>query len=295
MINKSGHKGLGMKLKDLIEKRDDAIEDLKDIEPTPRPDTKTKDGKKDFIVEILEAWKEARTYDDLHLFDDHTNWLRFHFNNGSFEFPDDYDFDTNVWTIGKLIAQVEPYNFKEKFTIPKFVINAASDEFFVTDSWQFYWDDLPGEKHLRYVPNAGHSLEGTYQLENLASFYYRFLHDLDQPNWTWEINNDTIFVNIGQGQDYKLAKWEVNNPKERDFRIYKIGKTWQKIDIEINNEGYYAIPVSSNKGYTATLVEVIFDSESDRPLILSTGTVVTPNKYPFEKYTPEKSLGTKKN
>ena len=154
---------------------------------------------------------------------------------------------------------------------------------------------MPGEKHLRYVPNAGHSLEGTYQLENLASFYYRFLNDLDQPNWTWEINNDTIFVNVNQGEDYKIAKWEVNNPKERDFRIYKIGKTWQKTDIETNDKGLYAVPVKSNEGYTAALVEVVFDPNGDNPLILSTGTLVTPKEYPFEKYAPEKSLGTKKN
>ena len=195
----------------------------------------------------------------------------------------------------KLIAEVEPYNFKEKFTMPKFIINAASDEFFVTDSWQFYWDDLPGEKHLRYVPNAGHSLEGTYQLENLASFYYRFLNNINQPNWNWKINNDTIFVNINQGQNYKIAKWEVNNPKERDFRIYKIGKTWQKTDIETNDKGHYAIPVKSTEGYTAALVEVVFDPNGDNPLILSTGTLVTPKEYPFEKYVPEKSLGTKNN
>ena len=73
----------------------------------------------------------------------------------------------------KLIAQVEPYNFKEKFTIPKFVINAASDEFFVTDSGNFI-GMICREKHLRYVQNAGHSLEGTYQLENLASFITAF-------------------------------------------------------------------------------------------------------------------------
>jgi PhoPQ-activated pathogenicity-related protein len=193
----------------------------------------------------------------------------------------------------KLIEHVEPFSWKEKFTMPKFIINAASDEFFVTDSWQFYWDQLPGEKHLRYVPNAGHSLEGTYQMENLASFYYRFLNNIDQPSWSWNISNDTIFVNVDQGQSYKLMKWEANNPKERDFRIYEIGKIWQKTDLEISDSGYYAIPISSDEGYTAALVEVVFDPEGDMPLILSTGTVVTPSKYPFEKYVPEKILGTR--
>ena len=53
--------------------------------------------------------------------------------------------------------------------------------------------------------------------------------------------------------------------------------------------------LSDYEGYTAALVEVVFDPNGDNPLILSTGTLVTPKEYPFEKYAPEKSLGTKKN
>jgi len=44
-------------------------------------------------------------------------------------------------------------------TLPKMLINACDDEFFLNDSWQFYWNDLVGEKHIRYVPNTGHSLD----------------------------------------------------------------------------------------------------------------------------------------
>ena len=46
-----------------------------------------------------------------------------------------------------LMKYVEPYFFKEKFTMPKLLINAGSDEFFSTDSWRFYFDQLPGEKY----------------------------------------------------------------------------------------------------------------------------------------------------
>ena len=48
------------------------------------------------------------------------------------------------------------------------MVNASGDQFFLPDSSQFYFDDLSGEKYLRYVPNASHSLEKTDALENLA-------------------------------------------------------------------------------------------------------------------------------
>ena len=35
----------------------------------------------------------------------------------------------------KLMSYVEPYSFLERFTMPKYIINAGSDEFFSTDSW----------------------------------------------------------------------------------------------------------------------------------------------------------------
>lgn len=52
----------------------------------------------------------------------------------------------------------EPYEYRSRLTMPKLMINATGDQFFLLDSSQFYFDDLPGEKHLRYVPNADHSL-----------------------------------------------------------------------------------------------------------------------------------------
>jgi PhoPQ-activated pathogenicity-related protein len=55
----------------------------------------------------------------------------------------------------------EPYEYRHRLTLPKFIINASGDQFFVPDSSQFYFKDLPGVKYLRYVPNADHSLKGS--------------------------------------------------------------------------------------------------------------------------------------
>ncbi|MDP6821650.1 MAG: hypothetical protein QGG04_09315 [Candidatus Marinimicrobia bacterium] len=72
-------------------------------------DNDTPDNPTEMMKEIIEAYKEAKELTDEYLFEDHLKWLKWSFEKGHFEFPDDYDFNTNRWTIGFLLAQVERY------------------------------------------------------------------------------------------------------------------------------------------------------------------------------------------
>ena len=74
------------------------------------------------------------------------------------------------------------YRHRERLTIPKFLINAAGDQFFLPDGSQFYFADMPPEKHLRYVPNAKHNLKGSDALESLQAFYQAVLDNHPRPN-----------------------------------------------------------------------------------------------------------------
>ncbi|HOT51822.1 MAG TPA: PhoPQ-activated protein PqaA family protein, partial [Candidatus Hydrogenedentes bacterium] len=56
---------------------------------------------------------------------------------------------------------VEPYSYLDRLTMPKFIMASGGDQFFLPDSWKFYWDDLKGPKWIRYVPNTGHGLNAT--------------------------------------------------------------------------------------------------------------------------------------
>ena len=52
----------------------------------------------------------------------------------------------------RLLEIIEPYEYLERYTMPKFLINACGDQFFLPDSWKFYYKNLLGQKHIRYVP-----------------------------------------------------------------------------------------------------------------------------------------------
>ena len=186
----------------------------------------------------------------------------------------------------KLLNHVEPFEFKELLTLPKLIVNGTIDEFFVTDSWKFYWDALPGRKYLQYVPNGNHGLTGSYQNQNIFSFYDRLIHDQPIPKMEWNIKKNKFNLDIDNKIPHEINLWKINNPKARDFRIWEVGRNWKKTSIPKNSTGRYEITAPDNLGFTASLVEVIFYPNSDNPLVLTTGTVVLPDTYPFESYEP---------
>ena len=40
--------------------------------------------------------------------------------------------------------------YLDRLTMPKLLINSGGDEFFLPDDNHYFWNDLPGEKFLRY-------------------------------------------------------------------------------------------------------------------------------------------------
>jgi len=143
----------------------------------------------------------------------------------------------------RLLQIVEPYHYLDQLTMPKFMINATGDEFFVTDSWQFYWDDLKGQKHVQYVPNANHGLNGSYNLVSLIAYYSAVINDQSIPQFDWNIEGNKIKVKVDEGIDYKITKWEASNSETRDFRKAVIGDAWIPTELAKQENGIYEVTI----------------------------------------------------
>jgi hypothetical protein len=63
----------------------------------------------ELLIEIIVSYKQARHYKDKYLYEDRTKWLRDRFDQGHFDFPDDYDFSSSIESIGIMMAQTEKY------------------------------------------------------------------------------------------------------------------------------------------------------------------------------------------
>lgn len=182
---------------------------------------------------------------------------------------------------------VDPYFYRDRLTMPKFIMNASGDQFFLPDSSQFYFDELPGDKYLRYVPNADHSLDDSDALESLLAFYLTVLHDKPRPVVNWTFQEDGAIRAVSQTPVAKAVLWQATNPAARDFRVETLGKKYTGIELQPQADGAYVGHVTPpTAGWTAYFIELSYDIGEEWPLKVTTAVRVTPDTLPFADKDP---------
>jgi PhoPQ-activated pathogenicity-related protein len=186
-----------------------------------------------------------------------------------------------------LYAIEDPYSYRDRFTMPKFVVNAAGDQFFPPDSSQFYYSDLPGEKCLRYVANADHSLRDSDALESIIAFYETVLTGKPRPKYSWKFEDDgTIRVKTPDAPK-SVVLWEATNPDARDFRVMTIGKAYKSRPLtDLGNGEFAAKAGTPEKGWTASFIELTYDVGQSFPLKLTTAVRILPDRLPYADLDP---------
>ena len=188
----------------------------------------------------------------------------------------------------KLLYDIEdPYSYRDRLTMPKFIVNSAGDQFFCPDSSQFYFDDLKGEKYLRYVPNSDHSLRDSDAVESMVAFYQTVLSGTPRPKFSWTFEkNGSIRVQTKTAPK-QVNLWQATNPKARDFRLAVIGKAYTSRPLEDHRGGVYVGQIDSPKaGWTASFLELVFDVGAPFPLKLTTAVRVLPDRLPYGDIDP---------
>lgn len=181
-----------------------------------------------------------------------------------------------------LYRLVDPLYYRHQLKIPKYIVNATGDQFFLPDSSQFYFDHLEGEKHLRYVPNADHSLDGSDALETIVAFYGQILADRPRPEYSWTVQPDgSIHVKTVQ-KPARVTLWQATNPDARDFRVESFGKKYTSTELEDQADGLFIGQVPKPPaGWTAYFVELTYDTGTRFPLKFTTEVRVVPDTLPF--------------
>ena len=73
--------------------------------------------------------------------------------------------------------------------MPKIILNSTGDQFFLPDSSQFYFKDLPETKWLRYLPNSDHK-QSLDVAKSLASWIDQINDGETPPRYNWTIETD---------------------------------------------------------------------------------------------------------
>jgi PhoPQ-activated pathogenicity-related protein len=184
-----------------------------------------------------------------------------------------------------ILAIEDPYNYlkRERLKIPKFLINASGDQFFLPDNSQFYYDKIQGEKHIRYVPNAKHNLAGSDASESMLAFYEAVLNNRPRPQFSWKKEKDGSLVVTFKDKPKEVMLWQATNPKARDFRVDIIGKAYASTTLKETKPGVYVGKVEKPAaGFTAFFVELTYDSGGKYPFKFTTEVSVVPDVLPFK-------------
>jgi PhoPQ-activated pathogenicity-related protein len=175
----------------------------------------------------------------------------------------------------------EPYEYRERLTMPKLLLNATGDQFFLPDSSQFYFDKLKGETLLRYVPNTSHAIDKSDALESLHSFYSSVVKGTARPEFSWTFEKDGAIKVVAKQRPEAVNLWQATNPEGRNFRHDVIGPAYKPTLLLPSGPNTWIARVPKpEKGWTAYFVELTFPTGGKYPLKLTTAVRVVPDTLP---------------
>ena len=196
-----------------------------------------------------------------------------------------------------LFIITDPYEYRKDLELPKYLINSAGDEFFPVDSARFYFNDLIGDKYLRYIPNTDHSMSGSDVNESMATFLWLIANKKEVPSfdWNWESDSELKLSNY-QGTISQINLFSAYNDSGRDFRMLREsddsrfgrGPLWTKDTAykkgtELPILGEWSINSrDSDQSWQAHMVEVVFDVGFQYPFKLTTNVMILSDRRPFE-------------
>jgi PhoPQ-activated pathogenicity-related protein len=191
----------------------------------------------------------------------------------------------------ELMAIEDPYAYRERMTMPKFLVNATGDQFFRPESSRFYYNDLPGEKRLRYVPNAGHNVsKGTDAMASIAAYYQAILEGVERPEIDWSVDPDGALRVTAKHLPRAVRLWAGNNPKFNDFRLDSAGPIFQAMELEpVASNTWIGKAPAPQSGYTAYFVELEWPGPGPYPFKFSTEVLVTPEVFSHGAPEPGKT------
>ncbi|MGD9724096.1 MAG: PhoPQ-activated protein PqaA family protein [Pirellulales bacterium] len=177
---------------------------------------------------------------------------------------------------------VDPYRYLETSnltTIPKLLLNSTGDEFFVPDSGQFYFSDIPGPKYVRYIPNTGHGLDSR-ATESTQTFTNAIVNGLSLPEFSWTTDPDGSLRVQTVTAPTAVRLWQATNPSARDFRrSNNPGINWTSALLADQGGGVYVGNVATPAtGARAFMIELTFTSPiGGNPYVFTTEVRVVSN------------------
>ncbi|MBN2106913.1 MAG: hypothetical protein JW832_05755, partial [Deltaproteobacteria bacterium] len=90
---------------------------------------------------------------------------------------EEFDLYTRYKTaIGQeLIADVDPYAYRDRLTIPGLILVGTGDPYSCSDAVNLYFDNMSEDTRISYVPNTGHDIRELPEVESAIGNFFRHI------------------------------------------------------------------------------------------------------------------------
>jgi len=218
------------------------------------------------------------------------------------------DIFTN-WDYG-LYTYEDMFRYKERLEmIPKLLISAAGDEFFLVTDTHTWWDQMGGPKWMSMIPNAEHSLIPWHVKVGETVAVWLMLLKEDSlpavPKMTWlrgpSLNGGRVLLSVDNPPD-EITAWTATtwrNETRRDFRL-AVGVPpfihpvlWSRIDVKPVGPGTYDVEVPTPEiGFSGVFIDCVYRRFVDGiRMHLTTEVQITPDTLPFPPCVAEGCYG----
>ena len=166
----------------------------------------------------------------------------------------------------RLLSLIDPWAYRDRLTMPKLIINGTNDFYWATDALNLYWDGIPADKWVLYIPNAGHNLRRQDRpapdqlndlIDGLAAFSRHRISGAPMPKLSWkhETLDGKLRLTIAAKPAPNGARLWIARTSTKDFRTAKW--TEQTVGLSDGNIiGEVSLPVN---GHIAVFGELDYE------------------------------------
>ena len=171
----------------------------------------------------------------------------------------------------RLLSMVDPWAYRDRLTMPKLIVNGTNDFYWATDALNLYWDGIPADKWVLYVPNAGHNLRRQDRpqpdqlndlINGLAAFSRHQITGTSMPKLSWkhENVNGNLRLSIAATPAPTGARLWIAQTPTMDFRT----AGWSEHKVSLTDGRIVAEMPPPDKGHLAFFGELDYEIDGLR-------------------------------
>lgn len=181
---------------------------------------------------------------------------------------------------GKAITtMIDPYSYRKTLTMPKMIFMGTNDEYWPIDNIKNYYDSIPGQNLIHYIPNVGHGMGDKQEaMINLSAFFGMTLAKKPYPVCSWITSESSkgvkLTVKATADRLVDVVIWSASS-KDLDFR----NDTWESKSLGIKNKSKVVTTESfPDTGYRAFYLNLKYKDANGGEYTESTRVFMTDNK-----------------